>query len=329
MMQANKESLHIVRAFFLGLVLIVVTGCHGGIFGTGDGSTDGPLPENSGDMGGDSTGDTTGGTDSDGSTDGSDTGGSTGGLDGGAEPGTDAGSDGGADGGTGTDGDSSTSPGMQSFENTLSTTTRDDALIVIVNASELNLSVATASGSASPVPLDLITALAFSGHVPLDPALTHNISFFDESLTDLLFQLSPTNLSAGSVSTLVARNAGDVVDLVPLVTQTTTTDSTLARIRLIQTHPLGNTEQTANFTIQSAGDNPGGVEHSFNGISYSNPIGDYIELPAGDYVLSDSLGRLTDQNISFTGSSSVSILINGTGSDALFVFIDSAITLGL
>ncbi|MBX2837511.1 MAG: DUF4397 domain-containing protein [Gammaproteobacteria bacterium] len=319
-MKRIKQARKILLAIWLSSTVFVLIGCDGGIFGTGDGGIEeGSMPENGGSDISDS-GTTSGAGDSD----------TTGGSDG--SDGTDAGAGGGTDGGTdaGTsDGSSATTPQPIAFTNDLVATSRTDALITIVNVSTINTSVLELDTQGLPSTLALVPTNTSTDHFSLDPAQSHQIDYLnaDSSTTDVFFTLSPVLVSAGTVSTFIVRGNAERYEVLPLATETTANDATLARIRLIFAANIDNPDAAGNIRLGSSGTNPGGGEHTFTGISYNNPIGNYIELPAGDYELSDSASRFEIQPISFTGGTSTTIIVTDNLETPLLIEDDSTITL--
>ena len=78
-----------------------------------------------------------------------------------------------------------------------------------------------------------------------------------------------------------------------------------------------------SFTALSAGENPGGIDVAFEGISYNVPVSEYMELPAGDYLMSDSLVRFADQAFSVVGGEVYTVLITDATSSPLLIVNDS------
>lgn len=295
------------------IVLIGLISCHGGIFGTGDGSDDGSIGVENGSIGDQEPGTTDGGsgtTGADGSTDGgtSGTDGTSNGLDGGS--------------------DSTQTPATQSFINDSPVTDRTDALITIVNASEQLILVTTTSGGAA-MPLPLIDPQSSSNHISLDPNQVHSLNVFDArtSSTEPLATITTAMLGAASVSTIIIRDINGAFNVMPLITSIASSNVTLSKIRFVQASAFGNSGIIGDISFQSGGANPGGSEHTYPNISFDNPIGDYIELPAGDYILGDSADRFENQLVTMQGGSVITYIMTGSTDPILIIENDSEIEL--
>jgi hypothetical protein len=75
--------------------------------------------------------------------------------------------------------------------------------------------------------------------------------------------------------------------------------------------------------VLSGGENPGGIDVAFEDLSYNEPTSDYTELPAGDYLLSDSLVRFVDQAFSVAGGEVYTVLVTDNGATPLLIITDS------
>ncbi len=300
----NKQ-LHkgIIRFCLLCLAGLLVA-CDGGLFGTGDGSADDNLI-------------ITGGGSSDGITDSMET---SPGIDTGTSPATDttAGPDEGDisnvdPSGTATDTNASSpntpqSGATRAFENT------DQAVntVAVPFGQVLNLStrrILLASNAPDELLIDQpgLADNAISQHLALMEG-TSSLYFLDATpeqpptLDHTLFAIDPMTLDPSTVTTFIVREHNSIIDVLPLRTQTSTVDQNLALVRLVQASALNDANKISSLKLNSTGPNPGGVDITFDNISYDGVVDDaYQSVPAGDYLLEDPTSGFSAQAISLEG----------------------------
>lgn len=333
------EAVTIGRSLLLSFALLI-SACDGGIFGTGgpddieinasgnaDASqtdsesqvTQGSSQEENGESNlSTSGGSSESGQNNNGGIDGADAG--NGGTDSGA--GTDSG-DGATD--SSTDGDTQTSgtPPDQSrmFLNNQPTLDSLDARINAINTTALTINVIDTGAPTTPTLFGAtgVASNTISSSTKLETNET-SLEIIDNTLgTETLFSFSPFTANEATFSTLLIRDNGSQIDVIPLITMTTVSDVTLAKVRIVQAVTLGELSAQATFDLQSAGLNPGGIDQSFGPLSYNNPVSNYIDIPNGDYELIDSLGRIDNQMLNFIGGNVYTLVIveNNTGATLL------------
>lgn len=316
---------------FIFASVLLLCSCDGGIFGTGG-------PDNMGldaglgtdvnlgapvDMTDGANDSTAGATDAGGSPD------SNGGAGGTTDAGvTDAGStDTGATdgGGTSDSGETASMPDSLRIENTTATLSNSDVLIRLVNTSETTINV-----------FDLVDVrkIILYGDNGIEPGRSSAANptsqgeyqreiFDNDDLANILFALSPLSIGESTFTTLIFRSSVSGNSVLALPTELSTSDATLAKLRVVQTASFNSPESLATFSVLSGGENPGGIDVAFEGISFNAPTSDYLELPAGDYLLSDSLGRFTDQSFSVLGGEVYTVLVTDDASTPLLIITDS------
>ncbi len=343
-MTSNLSKNRIVKCLLFSCVLLI-SACDGGIFGTG-GADDADLIEgidagdNSGLTDGVSENDTQGTAGFDASNS-SDTANMTGSP---SESGTTTGSStsgdttGGTTGGetTGeTTGDTTASAPItggnvndneiEGFVNNTPTLGTPAARISLFNASTQTLNVIETGVNPETLlfePADIVPG-ALSSTANLSNNIT-SLSIVDsENVTEALLTFSNIEVADSTLTNIVVRQNADTISVITLTTETTTSDPTLARVRMVQAGSLGDTDIISTMQLVSAGDNPGGIDLSFSPISFSDAQTDYLELPAGQYQLSDNANRIAEQVLSLSGGVVYTIVLTGDGDNTVVVINDT------
>jgi len=299
------------------LLLLCLSACDGGIFGTGDGG-DVILPDDvEGSDSSNGSGDGTAGADQ-GQTDGGET----------ADPddGEDAASGDGAD------------LQARAFENLQVASNRDAPLLSMINLSQSSVTVVADSGTAA-----LFDPAVQSGQVasPVDvPLASEALRVIETDGNTAQWLLSPLNLGASSVSTLIIRDAvadnpadsssdepdalTTRLDVLALPSRLLPDSDGLVRVRLLQAYAIDGDERAAEMMLLPAGETPGGGEVSLGSVS---PAGfqqapAYREEMAGRYELRDSLQRFAAVPLTLDAGQSYTLIITGSES-VLRVVLDS------
>ncbi len=301
------------------LLLLSLSACDGGIFGTGDGG-DVILPddvEGSGSSNG--SGDGTAGADQ-GETDGGET----------------------ADPDDGEDDDTASGDGAdlqaRPFENLQIASNRDTPLLSMINLSQSSVIVVADTGTAA-----LFDPAVQSGQVasPVDvPLASEALRVIETDGNTAQWLLSPLNLGASSVSTLIIRDAvadnpadsssdepdafTPRLDVLALPSRLLPDSDGLVRVRLLQAYAIDGDERAAEMMLLPAGETPGGSEVSLGSVS---PAGfqqapAYREVMAGSYELRDSLQRFAAVPLTLDAGQSYTLIITGSES-VLRVVLDS------
>jgi len=274
------------------------------------------------------------------STDGDATDGST--TDGGAgAPGSGAtdGTTGTGTGTTGTEGATAGSPGPESpavvdpatvgpihnfgvsageegqFSNSTATFDEPEAQLVVINISalELNVSIPSADSSALLFDSNSIPPNFISDGVPLSTD-TSDLAIVNDNTSEVLVSYSTFNVAASTLSVVLVREDDDsIINAVAMETETKTSDPTLAKVRIVRGGTLGDASIQSQVSLQSAGDNPGGVDVSFGPLSFAKPQSAYVEVFAGDYELRDSQSRVGPGSLTLNAGTVYTLLLIGSG----------------
>lgn len=306
--------------------LMLVTGCDGGIFGTGgpDQQIDNTTLDGSAGVS-DSTPDGIGvdaGTTDTGTTDTGTSGAETnmtGTTDGGTDDaGTTDGNSQISEGGTDNGSVDAGSPGFEedqigSFSNDTPALNSTDPKLNVINTTNKNLNVLDESLDAnSPLFTDNgVPPLSASASVTLDRAVSVLRIVDNNNRSMGLYWLDTLTAAPATLTTLVIREVNNTITVVPLATETTTTDPMLARVRVVQGIVLQDEAALVTVSALSAGDNPGGIDVDFDAVSFTDPSTAYKDLPAGDYDIMDDLGSLAVESITLMGGNAYTLVLVG------------------
>ena len=210
------------------------------------------------------------------------------------------------------------------FDNTLVTTLRSDPLLNVVNLSDRTLALSLDTQNALLLDQPGLAPGAISELLVL-PVGTNTLRLLNANDSNrVFFTIDPLNVGASTLTTLIVRELDNGVDVVPLATQITSDDATLARLRLVQGVPLSdNTTVESELRLVPAGENPGAAEVSYAGISFDNPASAYLSVPAGDYLLQDAQSRFPPQPLTVVGGGVYTVIIIGTDEPVLLIQVNS------
>jgi len=249
-------------------------------------------------------------------------------IDGASDGGSDAGSaDGGTDGAETSDSitDGASLPGVTEFTNTVATLDGTDARVNLINASTVPVNVIETGAPNTPVLFggSGIDTNVVSGAATLTELGT-SLEIVDNSAqTESVFNFLTFDVVNASFSTIVVRQNAAAVDAIALITETQTTDSALARVRVVQAATLGNAALETLFDLNSAGANPGGIDESFGPLSFNAPVSAYTDIPNGDYELIDPAGRFENQSLNFAGANVYTIVVTGDSANPVLLVNDT------
>jgi len=192
-------------------------------------------------------------------------------------------------------------------------TTTQAVLLVLNNTNDRRLLLSDAAG---------LTSGSFSLLTSVTPGTgTLVVESVDD--TTAVASVDPLIVSAGSYTGLLIREFNNSTSVVPLIVASGTTDPTLAKVRIAQAAAFDNIDASAELTLLSAGSNPGGIDTAFSAISYVNSNSDYIEVPAGDYELTDPLQRISPQALTFEGGTVVTLVLTDNSQVPVLVVVES------
>ncbi|MEE9322406.1 MAG: hypothetical protein V3U76_18340 [Granulosicoccus sp.] len=238
---------------------LLITACDGGIFGTGEGSSDAAIVYPSGGAAADSEADSTSG----------------------AAP---------ASAPTETANEVSSSPvesGWTDFSNTEIGSTATDPQVRVVNVSRHPISFITA-GSSAPEPVIAPGTASAYVTAPIGESVIEILDS-DDAEYNTLYAVDPLNLGASTVTTLVIRNLtldpqGGSISVIPLSSTTMIDDPSLALVRVVLA--VAESEVTSvELSLQPVNDNPGPANSEFANLTESQLSSNYQLITAGDYVL--------------------------------------------
>jgi len=202
----------------------------------------------------------------------------------------------------------------ENFTNTTPALDGPDAQIVVINNSSRTISIITGNQTDNESRFEItgIAPNSTSDSVPVT-ADTTSLAVVDDSTeaAKILVTFAEFLVEPSTLTTLLVRENESVVNAVALTTETKTSDPGLAKIRVVQSGTLGNTSMESRLRLQSAGDNPGGVDSNFDPLTYDLPESAYIEVFAGDYELTDTANAFTPFAISLSGNTVYTLLLTG------------------
>lgn len=264
------------------LIALMLSGCDGGIFGTGDGSEiidiEDMEPTNAGDMT--------------------------------EVPGTEP-------------SESGNSPVLNpesptgnsiAFDNLLTVHELSDPLLRVINVGESGISVQIPGNDSNRFPVQL-GGQSRSGYLRLDLS-TSDIIVSTESGASTV-SISPVNLAAGSITTLIVNHDGNTSPLyvLPLQTQPNINNPQVEQLRLVVVRGNSDMFREETFRLEPRAPTPGAVTVEFQGLgTEAITFSDYTSVSPGLYTLLDE-SNLFDQQLltAQAGSSRTLILYTGDG----------------
>lgn len=217
------------------------------------------------------------------------------------------------------------------FENLIPSGLQTPApLIKIINQTETTLTIdvnpadAPHSTSASPGLSSPVLPLSLMGNTVMvsDPAM------------NTLLTINPLTAADTTLTTVIIRkplaNAAMNTNTSYLITSTLARppDSTMSLLRLIQVSALDTNNQAAEITLSPDTQSPGSSELRFNNVdALTNPITSYQLVGAGQYLLSDSLDRFAPVVLTIDNNKVYTLLLTDTSETSLQVEIDSDVTI--
>jgi len=200
-----------------------------------------------------------------------------------------------------------------------------NARLVVINNSALTLNVVSPSTDPEAV---LFASAGIAPNMSSESASlnanTKSLNIVDNNNpSQVLISYSEFNAEPETLTTLLIREDETGINAVALVTETQTTDPGLAKVRIVQGGTLGDRSLESQLLLQSAGDNPGGMDKSFGPLSFDRPQSDYMELSAGDYELVDLANRFAPIPVTLSGNTVYTLLLTGNGMNEVRIIVDS------
>lgn len=343
-MTNNAMKVYIGRSLML-VILLLVSACDGGIFGTGGpdninmNTMDAGAPTTDGQVGstaGASVSGTEGDTNStansveQGTADAGSTGNAAGTTDAGNTDGFTDGTtttEGITDGGGTDSGQGSDTPvmGSNQFTNNQATLDTADIRLNLINTASIPVNANESAVANAPLLFgDNGVQLNMLSNTATLQRNNTSINIVDHNTrAEIVFSFANVTVLDATFTTLLVRENGGQIDAIPLTTLTKTSDPMLAKVRIVQADVLGNASAEAMFQLQSAGANPGGIDERFGPLSFVAPISNYTDIPNGDYELIDELGRIENQALTFVGGNVYSIIVLGNGTNPILLVNDT------
>ncbi len=336
-MKSNNKSKLFTATMFAALLLL--TACDGGIFGTGGGPDmippgDNDVAVNAGTEPNQSESGNDNGSDgaaTSGTTGASTTGGTTSGADGDTTGVATAG-DSTTDGSTGSnEPDMNASPNPEAsvdlqFINDTAVLTTTDPRLTVVNASNITINVFASSVEPDAVLLSEngLAPQTASSSVVL-PGNENALEFVNNNnLGELLGSYGQFDVADSTLSTVFVRQLDGAFFLHAAASQVSSSDPSLARVRVAQASDLNDASQSAQFSLLATGANPSGVDASLSPVNFFAPVSAYVDIPAGDYEFSDALGRKDNETFSLSGGTVYTITVLGAGATPSLLNNDTA-----
>jgi len=195
--------------------------------------------------------------------------------------------------------------------------TEPDAQVSVLNLSSITLNVASPEANRDIAVFELASVPAKRLSEDTAPVTVQtNLTISNSATAEELITFEQAVETTSSRSLLLVReDENGLISSLPLATETQTSDPGLAKVRIVQGGVLGDASIEAPLRLQSAGANPGGMDFTFEPLSFENPDSQYSELSAGDYELVDIADRFSPFAVSLTGGITYTLILTGDGSD--------------
>lgn len=230
---------------------------------------------------------------------------------------------------------SDNTPFDQQFENLLITGDNELPLITLINVSSQPLNIL--SGELETPLLSLALAPGrTSAHVEFaeDQKM---LSIVGSDSSQLLHNFSSIDLAPSTVTTLIAYDSPDTSDnpdtisalqVIALRTLTSSTDASVATLRIVQANQLGASDTSATMTLIPEGLNPGSGEVIFDSISLASaPLSNYMNVNRGSYQLQDSLNRFAPVPLNIEANTVYTLIVTDTKNPTVLIAIDSDVVI--
>ena len=289
----------------MACLLLLLTSCDGGLFGTGDGTNNDNIMV-------------------DGEADGA-----TGGTQSGVDAGTDGTTTGTTDGETTADSmsvASDSNPTTEAFDNMLPGSQIAAPQMRVLNFTQLNVQISANNNAV----VNELQPEQDSGRfeLPVDATQLTFADFTALSADDssvAFHTIEPFNAAEFSITTIIMRQ-NDIdgsISVITLTTQSEPTDPTTALARLVQTTSLGDVSRSSTITLAAAEPLNSGSDVSFEGLSFDTQATGYADILPGTYTLIDAANRFASQSITIEANHVYTIVINRDTAPVLRVIDES------
>lgn len=212
------------------------------------------------------------------------------------------------------------------FTNATTTLSGTDATINVINTSSLTVNVIDTGVQNTPLLFDTegVATNTNSSGVTLQQNQTSLDVVDNNTRAEVVARFTEFNAANETFTTLLIRQNDAQIDAIPLITETTTTDSSQIKVRVIQAGTLGEASFVSTFNLLSTGSNTdGAVDRNFGPLSFDMPVSEYTEIFSGDYVLSDANGRIDNQTLSFEAGNVYTVVVVNNSSDGVLLVNDT------
>lgn len=209
------------------------------------------------------------------------------------------------------------------FDNLISGQSNTAPVIALLNTSSRPLNISRELNDATLF-TQAIEPRSFSEPVAISPG-DNFLDVLDAQSLQRVFSIRPLNAGESSVTTLIARVLSDqTFDVVTLRTLTLSSTPTVAQVRIVQSNLLDETDTPATITLQPAGTAPGNAEVLFANVAASSASqASYQTVGAGSYQLLDSLARFQPAEITVEEGEIYTLVITSLQAPVLIVQRDT------
>lgn len=209
------------------------------------------------------------------------------------------------------------------FDNLISGQSNTAPVIALLNTSSRPLNISRELNDATLF-TQAIEPGSFSEPVAISPG-DNFLDVLDAQSLQRVFSIRPLNAGESSVTTLIARVLSDqTFDVVTLRTLTLSSTPTVAQVRIVQSNLLDETDTPATITLQPAGTAPGNAEVLFANVAASSASqASYQTVGAGSYQLLDSLARFQPAEITVEEGEIYTLVITSLQAPVLIVQRDT------
>ncbi len=285
-----KQSSRVTRCGLVLLISVLLFGCDGGIFGTGDGDA---IIINSGVTGVDPSAsespvETPNVSDADEATTPPAPGSNQQ-----AEP---------LPGFSAIEDSVTSSTGQFAFTNLFSLSGQSDTVVELINTTTTPASLYSRTLTESQFVTETTTTnFLASGSIDPFTSVLQIEALAASGASTLLAAVDPLSVSSGTKTQLILRQLTPTVDVIALPVLQGNVSTTTVALRVVSIALIGDPEVPSVFTLEptsnAANNLPTNESVQFEPLTYAAPVSNYRALSAGTYTLSDDAGRYQITNI--------------------------------
>jgi len=216
----------------------------------------------------------------------------------------------------------SSSDNSGEFSNDTATLNSSTPKLNVINATFNTINVLDNNADAI-YSADGVSSLSRGPTIDLDSNETAFDIVNNNDRSNSLYRLDPLLVANATFTTLVIREFNQQHTVVSLATETSTNDSMLAKVRIVQASVWSERSDISRISALSSGANPGGVDVVFPPVQYDQPATMYIELPAGDYDIASDQANLPLTPLTFVGGNAYTLVLVGDSNTMIIISNDS------